>query len=444
MHNRAMRDASRGRVLFLCCLVLSFALMLALNAQTPLMMDDYDYSFSWSTGERLNGVWDVLASQAAHYRLWGGRSVVHTLAQLFLLLGKPVFNVANAAMYILLLLEVLALAGYGPGKADSLRLLLAHGVMMAGVPFFGTVFLWLDGACNYLWGTALALLPLLIAASERSGGFFDGGWARGAWALPIAFLAGWTNENTACGVLALCALLLAADWRRGRCVRAWRLAAWAAQLLGVLALLLAPGNFARAAQGSGGGPLHELLYRAAVVTLCLARSAWLPALVGAALLLAGRKNACKSAQGRAAFVRAGALALCALLSAYALAASPQISDRAFTGVLTLMLAAALSLPQPGAAGRRGAVAAALAGLAILLTGAQALRDVCAHEAAWNAQLARIDEAISAGKKEAVLDGVPSSSRFAMGISLAEEPEQWPNSTLSRYFGVAICGSQAGE
>ena len=76
--------------------------------------------------------------------------------------------------------------------------------------------------------------------------------------------------------------------------------------------------------------------------------------------------------------------------------------------------------------------------------AQALRDVCAHEAAWNAQLARIDEAISAGKQEAVLDGVPSSSRFAMGISLAEEPEQWPNSTLSRYFGVAICGSQAGE
>ena len=47
-------------------------------------------------------------------------------------------------------------------------------------------------------------------------------------------------------------------------------------------------------------------------------------------------------------------------------------------------------------------------------------------------------------EEAVLDGVPSSSRFAMGISLAEEPEQWPNSTLSRYFGVAICGSQAGE
>ena len=76
-----------------------FMLMLALNIHTPLMMDDYDYSFSWSTGERLAGIGDILASQAAHYKLWGGRSVTHFLAQLFLYLGKPVFNVFNASLY---------------------------------------------------------------------------------------------------------------------------------------------------------------------------------------------------------------------------------------------------------------------------------------------------------------------------------------------------------
>ena len=82
------------------CTVLLLAVigvtMFLLNAHTPLMMDDYDYSFSWSTGERLSGVSDILASQAVHYRIWGGRSVVHFLAQLFLYLGKPVFNAANA------------------------------------------------------------------------------------------------------------------------------------------------------------------------------------------------------------------------------------------------------------------------------------------------------------------------------------------------------------
>jgi len=160
-----------------------FVLMLLLNAHTPLMMDDYDYSFSWSTGERLAGVKDIVASQAAHYRLWGGRSVTHFLAQLFLYLGKPVFNVCNAAMYVLLLIEICALAG--KKRCFDWRLLLtAHAVLFFLVPFFGVAFLWLDGACNYLWGTALALVPLLIAVSEPENGFFDADWKHGWLALP--------------------------------------------------------------------------------------------------------------------------------------------------------------------------------------------------------------------------------------------------------------------
>ena len=88
----SVRAGTRARQgLFALILLAIFAQMLVLNAHTPLMMDDYDYSFSWSTGERIDGIADVLASQAAHYRLWGGRSVVHALAQLFLWLGKPVF-----------------------------------------------------------------------------------------------------------------------------------------------------------------------------------------------------------------------------------------------------------------------------------------------------------------------------------------------------------------
>ena len=98
---------------FAAILVLMAATMFLLNVHTPLQMDDYDYSFSWSTGKPLAGVADVLASQAAHYRLWGGRSVVHTLAQLFLYWGKGVFNIANTAAYMLLVLELYALTRAG-------------------------------------------------------------------------------------------------------------------------------------------------------------------------------------------------------------------------------------------------------------------------------------------------------------------------------------------
>ena len=122
-----------NRVVLALVLTLIGMLMLLLNLHTPLMMDDYDYSFSWATGERLAGIADIAASQAAHYRLWGGRSVVHFLAQLFLYLGKPVFNLANTAMFLLLLLEMTMLAGK-PGRVlDGRMPLIAHALLMLTV-----------------------------------------------------------------------------------------------------------------------------------------------------------------------------------------------------------------------------------------------------------------------------------------------------------------------
>ena len=422
------------------CTVLLLAVigvtMFLLNAHTPLMMDDYDYSFSWSTGERISGVSDILASQAVHYRIWGGRSVAHFLAQLFLYLGKPVFNAANALMYLLLLLEIVYLGGKREARWDWRLLMIAHVVLFFAVPFFGVVFLWLDGACNYLWGTALALVPLIIARSERENGFFDTDSVRGWLALPLCFLAGWTNENTACGVLAACFLLMIWDAWRGRKVRAWRIAAFAAQALGVAVLLLAPGNFARPSEPGGRGMIMELLYRAAVVSYCALRYAGIPALAAIALLAV----ACRG-KHPVRMEWLSVLCVSAFLSAYALVGSPQISDRTFTGVLALALAALLSLCAdlmniPGK--RDGAIGLLL--LLLVVSGAGfALADVRAHEAAWLAQEERILSAAAAGDLQTAVSSVPSESRFTMSIALEQDASQWPNSTLSRYYGIEIAG-----
>lgn len=410
-----------------------FTLMLMLNIHTPLMMDDYDYSFSWSTGERLAGIGDIIASQGAHYRLWGGRSVTHFLAQLFLYLGKWVFNVCNAVMYCLLLLEIVFLAGKKGSCADWRKLLLAHILLFFTVPFFGVAFLWLDGACNYLWGTALALLPLAISKSEREGGFFDAGFARGWMAMPVCFLAGWSNENTACGVLAAMALLIAWDRFRGRRIRGWRIAAVCAQALGVAVLLLAPGNFARAAEESGRGFVMELVYRFAVTSYCLVRYCGVVLLLGAlALLLARKKGILLPVEWLCV------LGVSAFLSTYALVGSPQISDRSFTAVICLCIAALLlaaerMLPRM----RRGCAVCMLALCAA--GGVFAAKAVCAHESAWQAQLAKIETAKLNGEAEALLASVPSVSRYTMGILLEESPDSWPNSTLSKYYGLRISG-----
>lgn len=432
-----------NRLFFALTLVFIFVSVLILNEHTPLMMDDYDYSFSWATGQRLTGVSDILASQAVHYRLWGGRSVVHFFAQLFLYLGKPAFNIANALMYVALLLEVLYLAGRRRQACNACMLFVAHTVLMLTVPFFGTVFLWLDGACNYLWGTVLAILPLIILKSEREGGFFDAGYSRGILALPVCVVAGWTNENAACGVLAAVLLMMLWDWRSGRTVRPWRVAAWAAQALGAALMLLAPGNFARAAGGASRGVIAELLYRFAVTSYCLLRYAGVHAvLLGVLLLLVRRRKA--SVCMERMLIPLGA----ALLSAYALVGSPQISNRSFTMVLVLMVAAWLSVLDGLTADGEGWIiphrfplgCAAAALLVWISFGAW--RDVTAHEAAWRMQTKAMESAAAAGESDVTVSSVPGTSRFTMDIPLASDPSAWPNSTLGKYYGLRVRTAEA--
>ena len=424
-----------NRALLALVLLLIGASMLLLNLHTPLMMDDYDYSFSWATGERLAGIGDIFSSQAAHYRLWGGRSVVHFLAQLFLYLGKPVFNFANTAMYLLLLLELTDLAGRRGEGLDWRMPLIAHALLML-TPFFGMVFLWLDGACNYLWGTALALLPLVLLKSEREGGFFAAGFSRVWLALPLSFLAGWTNENTACGVLAAVLLLTLRDWLTGRRIRAWRWAALGAQALGVALLLLAPGNFARAGEASSRGLLMEMLYRFAVTTYCLLRYAGVSAVLTGLALLAARRRG-RAVRCEWLCVLAGA----ALLGAYALVGSPQISDRSFTAVLTLMIAALLTALSDlnEKLDWRNLAAMAVLAVCVAAASAGALRDVKAQEAAWRVQTEAIEAAAAAGETDVTVSPVPQRTRFTMAITLAAEPDDWPNSTLGKYYGVRVHG-----
>lgn len=427
-----------NRLFFALTLVFILVSVLLLNEHTPLMMDDYDYSFSWATGKRLDGVSDVLASQAVHYQLWGGRSVVHVLAQLFLYLGKPAFSIANALMYVLLLLEILYLAGHRWQACNGRTLFIAHTALMLTVPFFGTVFLWLDGACNYLWGTALAILPLLILKSEREGGFFDAGCSHGILALPVCLIAGWTNENAACGVLAAALMMMLWDGRNGRPVRSWRIAAWAAQALGVALMLLAPGNFARAAGGASRGVVAELCYRFAVTSYCLLRYAGVhAALLGILLLLARKRKA--SVCTERMLIPLGT----ALLSAYALVGSPQISDRSFTMVLVLMMSAWLSVLTGFTADGEGWMSRCRLVLgctaAALLIGVSvgAWRDVTAHEAAWLKQTGAMESAAAAGESDVTVSSVPAASRFTMDITLASDPSAWPNSTLGKYYGLRV-------
>jgi len=74
-------------------------------------------------------------------------------------------------------------------------------------------------------------------------------------------------------------------------------------------------------------------------------------------------------------------------------------------------------------------------------GLLAVKAVCAHETAWLDQAAKIEAAAQSGADMVSIRSVPSDSRYTMSMILEEEPENWPNSTLGKYYGIGISGEK---
>lgn len=248
-------------------LILLYVLLWYFNYCTPLIFDDYVYSFSFSersmlvplpeTANRVESVTDIFVSQWNHYFSWGGRTVAHTLVQLFLWQGKLLFNIANAACFIFLLLEISWIINRGKMnfRFSEQDILYVFGLLWFFSIGLGDVFVWLTLACNYLWTTVILLGFLLIYINH----FFNGTVIIKNKALIIGFglLAGWTNENTICFViLVLTFYLFNLHKSRGLSQKERSLLYGLAGLYaGYLMLMLAPGNYVRFIRETNAGVL---------------------------------------------------------------------------------------------------------------------------------------------------------------------------------------------
>lgn len=232
--------------LFWICVGGVLLLMLILNFFTPMVADDYSYSLNRVTRERIASFQDILESQYNHYFTWGGRNVVHTLAQLFLWIGKPFFTVMNSIAYTAFSLVLYAHANCGSGrKYQPFLYLLINLALWFAVPVFGQTTLWLVGSCNYLWGSLIIfsfLLPYRYALQDASG---KGTW----WKIPVwlllGILAGWCNENTSGMAVMLTVLFLVRYVVRNRKVPIWGISGLIGVTAGFVIMILAPGNYAR-------------------------------------------------------------------------------------------------------------------------------------------------------------------------------------------------------
>lgn len=430
------RVVFRGVLFFILFALMALSVYL-LNVNMPLILDDYDFMYSWATGESVSGFADVIRSQLVHYQIWGGR-MLHVFTQLFLYLGKGVFNVVNTIMFMLLLLEIYMIARPAQRRFCWPILLIAYLVLMTMLPFFGTVFLWLTGSCIYLFGTVLALVPMVIIRSVKEGGLFSRKIAAAVLCLPIGILAGWTNENTTCGMIAVIFVFLARDYFRAKKIELSLILLFVGQCIGAGLLLLAPGNALRASGYVYDSMLVELLRRFVSVTAY--GMSYLGVLLAFVILLAagiGKKNGARIEWTLA-------LVFAALISVYAMVGSPELSDRTYTGSFVLILTALLVLVGDMDRYARNLDAAKLAVLPLLIafaayTAYHGVSDVRSYASRWNEEVQRIESACLAGKNETVIDPIYSASRFTMDIVMSSDAHEWPNSTLSKYYGIDIIG-----
>ena len=236
-----------------------FSVLFVLNCLTPMAFgDDYLYTFIWQghsmftplseDAVRVSSIRDILVSQWSHYFTWSGRAVSHTLIQLFLWAGKPVFNLINPLVSILLIAEIYWCSHKGKVSLNFNAGMLCWiaFALWAFTPGFSGVFLWISGACNYLW-TAVILLGFLLPYIKKYYSFEKALDKEGFLKYVLFFIgiiAGWSNENSICWVILLLAIFIYANKNR-QGIESWMFTGLIGLITGYALLMFAPGNVAR-------------------------------------------------------------------------------------------------------------------------------------------------------------------------------------------------------
>lgn len=221
-----------------------FVLILLLNFNTGLLVDDFVYTRVYSTSKEVANIKDIIDSQINHYFLWGGRNVLHFLVQLFLLIGKPVFNVLNSIVYILLVLLICFNSNCKDKQMLIYLFLFANLLIWFFVPSYGQDILWLTGSCNYLWGIVFVLGMLYLYRSHLEHQIGDS-IVRCIGIFIFGVLSGWTNENTSAAMIVMLSLFILYYKFNKIKIPVWSIMGLIGSIVGFIIMIVAPGNYIR-------------------------------------------------------------------------------------------------------------------------------------------------------------------------------------------------------
>lgn len=415
-----------------------FLAMLAFNCLTPYVADDYTFSFSYATGERLTGLFSVLESQWYHYFHWSGRFIIKCLAQGFTVLPKGIFNLLNAAIYAGLGLVLHRLALGRKGRFEPAVLALIYLSLWMVSPAFGQTNLWMCGSVNYLWATFFCMAALVPYALHLHRSLAPRRWLAPACLL-AGLVAGWASENTSAGLLVALVLCVGFFLWRDKKAPLWAWLGLAGALAGFALLILAPGNYNRQdAAADPRGPLTILAVRLLTALEQLVSDGGLVLLVLFAVLFCLLALQKPDVTG---LFWPLALFAAAMGANFAMILSPVYYDRSTHGVFTFLTAAcaACAVQLEGKDIRR-ALTAGAAGLtmAAAVQFVWAGYDIASFFVMKQTREQALLAEAEAGNTEVVTYAIEPYTRWCAGWGLPdlrENPADWVCADTARYYGL---------
>jgi len=215
-----------------------------LNVLYPINLDDWNYSFNLSGGKRIDSFLAILQSQYAHYFEWGGRSVVHSIAQALLWFGETWGNILNTLAYVGLVLLIYFIANKG-NKPNVILFLCINIFIWFVLPSVSQNLLWITGSANYLWGClivfafAYPFVSYYITHQKKKGN------ARNICFLLVGVIAGWTNENVVVALAFIILGIIVLLKIQKIPVPRWMIFGIIGVIIGFAFMIMAPGNFNR-------------------------------------------------------------------------------------------------------------------------------------------------------------------------------------------------------
>ena len=410
-----------------------FILMIILNFLTPLIADDYSYSASIDGGV-ITSFFDIIKNQFDHYMTWGGRSVAHTIAQIFLiLLNKNIFNVINAFMFTALV-GLVYKNSIGTSERKPILIPIIGLLMWYFVPVFGQTSIWLIGSCNYLWTATFVMFNIYLFRNEK----MKNNVVNIILMFLLGILAGWSNENTGFGCISVLVMFMIVKKFKKEKIHKHQISSLLGTILGYVIMLVAPGNYVRNEYFYDGSSFIIRYLKHFMSCTSVLYNYVMPLVIIAIVALAiilYKKMKLKNNYFYIFFIAS-------MITIYVMIASPYFPERACFGASIFMITACVSLINLIIDDRliKYIIVTALiiASIYFVKGYARLSHDILEYKNVWKTRI----EIINTSKQKGIYDFEfgsyyttnKRSPIYGLG-DLQSDPDLWPNTSIANYYGI---------